>query len=152
MVKAVASTSAAPKCPRCLKRKFECVGWILNKRSCDRCRQDHRQKCIDGTWVSDRKDPVSGKGKGVLEDLLDVEASEREEEIEEEEEEEVALRKRRVVPKDGSPASENQKEVVDEKGKRGRPKKRKSSIEKEVKTVEEDKSKFFLGFKKDRKS
>ena len=50
-----------------------------------------------------------------------------------------------------SPASENQKEVVDEKGKCERPKKWKSSIEKEVEkeveTVKEDKTKIFSGFK-----
>ena len=52
--------------------------------------------------------------------------------------------------KGGSPASENQKEAVDEKGKYGRPKKRKSSVkkevEKEVKTIK-DKIKIFSGFK-----
>ena len=46
-----------------------------------------------------------------------------------------------------SPASKNQKEAVDKKGKHGRPKKQRISIKKEVKTIEEDKTKIFLGFK-----
>ena len=53
--------------------------------------------------------------------------------------------------KSRSPASKNQKEAVDEKGKHRRPKKQRSSIEKkvkkEVKTVKEDKIKIFSGFK-----
>src|SRR5579871_4540641 len=123
------------------------MGWILNKRSCEQYYQDHQQNCIDRTWVSDRKEPVGKKGKEVLEDLLDIEASEQEEEIkEEEEEEEVAPRKYQVIPKGRSPASENQKEAVDKKGKHGRPKKQRMSVEKEVKkevkkeveTVEEE--------------
>ena len=51
---------------------------------------------------------MSGKGKGVLENLLDIEASEWEEEIKEDEkEEEVAPRKHQVMPKSRSPASKN---------------------------------------------
>ena len=42
------------KCPCCLETKRICTNWVFKKRACDQCKQDRREGCVDGTWVSDR--------------------------------------------------------------------------------------------------
>ena len=67
------------KCPRCKEKDYKCIGWELNKKACDRCRLDHREHCVDGTWVSDKRTSKSSPKKASELFIVDEEAKEGEE-------------------------------------------------------------------------
>ena len=61
----------------------------MNKKACDRCHLDHREHCIDGTWVSDKRTSKSSPKKASELFIADEEAEEGEEPIDDDVDEEV---------------------------------------------------------------